>query len=155
MKQLVRTTLFAGMVLLVAALTACNAPTPEVTDEGESGEEATVESYDALLDALKAEGLAAESSDEEVEQPFFSVKARVIAVGDEQVQVLEYPDEATAQTEADAISPDGSSIGTSMVTWIGTPHFYRSGKLLVLYVGDNADLLAALEAILGAQIAGG
>jgi hypothetical protein len=35
------------------------------------------------------------------------------------------------------------------------PHFFRSGKLIVLYVGANESILKVLQASLGAQFAGG
>ncbi len=52
------------------------------------------------------------------------------------------------------MSAGGSSIGTTMVTWVAAPHFYKSGRLIVLCVGDDAGVIAALEAALGAQFAG-
>jgi hypothetical protein len=59
------------------------------------------------------------------------------------------------QTDAELVSPDGSSVGTSMVTWIGTPHFYREGKLIVIYVGGSEGVLSVLEAVMGSQFANG
>jgi hypothetical protein len=58
--------------------------------------------------------------------------------------------------EADAaqVAPDGGSIGTSMVTWVATPHFYKTGRILVLYVGDDQAILDLLEGALGPQFAG-
>lgn len=38
---------------------------------------------------------------------------------------------------------------------MATPHFYRSGNVIALYVGDDAATLAALERALGPQFAGG
>ena len=59
-----------------------------------------------------------------------------------------------AQAEADQVAPDGSSVGTSMPFWVGDPHFFKGGKLIVLYLGDDADILSALESVLGEQFAG-
>jgi hypothetical protein len=39
---------------------------------------------------------------------------------------------------------DGGSIGTSMVGWIATLHFYNAGHLLALYVGDDQAILELL-----------
>ena len=44
--------------------------------------------------------------------------------------------------------PDGSSIGTSMVSWVATPHFWSLEKLIVLYVGENEDIIDSLEYVL-------
>ena len=40
------------------------------------------------------------------------------------------------------------------VDWIAPPHFYHTGRVIVLYVGSNADLIRLLEATLGPQFAG-
>jgi len=52
------------------------------------------------------------------------------------------------------VAPDGRSMGTAMVTWVASPHFYMSGTLIVLYVGDDAALQTLLEEALGPQFAG-
>jgi hypothetical protein len=58
------------------------------------------------------------------------------------------------ESDAVLVDADGGSIGTSMVTWVATPHFYKKGRILVLYIGDNAETLKALESVLGPQFAG-
>ncbi len=87
-------------------------------------------------------------------QPFFSVNGRVIVVNGGDVQVFEYADAAAAEAERALVSPDGSSVGTSMVGWIAPPHFYKAGRLIVQYVGDSTDAIDVLEAVLGQQFAG-
>ncbi len=71
------------------------------------------------------------------------------------MQVFEYASEVNAKVEADLVTPDGGSVGASIMTWIATPHFYNSGKLIVLYVGDQSDTIDDLEAVLGSEFAGG
>lgn len=109
--------------------------------------------HSGLLDALKAGGSAVEELGE-IEQPFFSVPGQRVAIGDAEIQVFEFADEAAAAEAAASISPDGGEIGLSMVSWIESPHFFESGKLIVLYVGENAQVTGLLEGLLGAQIAG-
>lgn len=46
-------------------------------------------------------------------------------------------------------------IGTSMVTWIDTPHFYEAGRIIVLYLGNDQTILGLLNKVIGAQFAGG
>jgi len=87
-----------------------------------------------------------------VEQPFFSVKGRIIKINNEDVQVFEYRDEASMQTEAAKVSPDGSSIGTTIVTWVSAPHFYKAGKLIVLYVGSSPAVSGALDKVLAPSL---
>jgi len=58
--------------------------------------------------------------------------------------------------EADAaqVASDGGSIGTSMVTWVEPPHFFKSGRVLVLYVGEDKAVIDLLKGPLGEQFAG-
>ena len=42
-----------------------------------------------------------------------------------------------------------------MITWIDTPHFYKAGKIIVLYIGSDATVLDLLKGALGPQFAGG
>ncbi len=78
----------------------------------------------------------------------------MISVDGSEVQVFEYPNEEDALLAAGTIASDGSSFGTTMVSWIEAPHFFRSGSLIVLYVGEEDAIVEALNAVLGPQIAG-
>jgi hypothetical protein len=109
--------------------------------------------YRSLVDALQAEGATVEPGGA-VAQPLFAVEAQVITVDGAQVQVYEFTNAASAEAAAAEVSADGSSIGPTMITWISPPHFYRSGRLIVLYVGDDAAVLSALTSVLGEQFAG-
>ncbi|MFC1965245.1 hypothetical protein ACFLWG_04530 [Chloroflexota bacterium] len=114
-----------------------------------------VQDYDSLVDNLHAAAGATVNPVGEVEQPFFSVKGFVISVNGNDVQVFEYSDAKTAENEAKIFSPDGSSIGTSIPFWVGSPHFYQVEKLIVLYVGENEYTIGILQSVLGPQFAGG
>lgn len=78
----------------------------------------------------------------------------MIKVRGEDVQVFQYPNATVTDAQAALVSLDGSAVGTTKLLWVGPPHFYKKGKLLVLYVGDNDKALKALEAALGPQFAG-
>ncbi len=104
---------------------------------------------------LRAKGARVELTSENASQPFFTVTGRIVNVNGEGVQVFEYPNAAMAEREAKLVSPSGSPVGTSMITWMAPPHFYRSGPVIALYVGSNGAVTKALEAALGPQFAGG
>jgi len=114
----------------------------------------TPKDIDALSKRLRAAGVKVEPGGR-VSQPFFSVGGQILAVEGEDVQVFRYATARAAGREAGRVSPDGSSVGTNMMSWMSTPHFFRKDNLIVLYVGDNAAVLRALAAVLGAQFAGG
>lgn len=138
--------LFPLMILLVAAvvLAACG------------GQPASAQGYgtDEFLAELREQGVDAEKGDS-VEQAFFSVIGDYVSLNGESVQVFEYDSAETMESDAVLVDASGSPIGTSMVTWIATPHFYKKGRILVLYVGDNAETLEILQSVLGPQFAGG
>lgn len=119
------------------------------------GEPASAQGYGTakFLEELREKGAEAESG-EPVEQAFFSVIGTTVNLNGESVQVFEYDSAETMESDAVLVDADGSSIGTSMVTWIATPHFYKKGRLLVLYIGDHAETLEILASVLGPQFAG-
>lgn len=111
--------------------------------------------YPRLIAKLRRQGAKVKSSKEKVRQPFFSVTGRIMKVNDESVQVFEYSNLATIQAQAKQISLDGKTIGNSKPSWMSTPHFFKSQKLIVIYVGDDQTILKILQAELGNQFAGG
>lgn len=76
-------------------------------------------------------------------------------INGEAVQVFQYRSPSAANADAKRVSADGSTIGTSKPMWMAIPHFFKSGKLIVLYVGGNETILDPLLTSLGAQFAGG
>ncbi len=106
-----------------------------------------------LVAILRASGAGASRQDA-VEQPFFSVPGTFVAVHGEGIQVFEYPDGKTADSEAGRVSADGMTVGTTKPHWTVPPHFYRSGRLIVLYLGSTPKVLGTLRDALGEPFAG-
>ena len=107
-----------------------------------------------LIDPLLATGAEVKVTGEVVSKDIFSVDGSVFEVNGERVQVMNYGDAAALEAEATRISPDGSSVGTHMVMWVGPPHFFRSETSIVLYVGENSTVIEALTKVMGPQFAG-
>jgi hypothetical protein len=126
------------------SLAASPAPTAELL---------AVADQASLTAALEAGGATVETG-ESVLQPFFTPEGSILKVNGADVQVFEYESPEEMENEASQVSPDGGSIGTSMVTWMDAPHFYKAGRIIVLYVGSDATMLDWLEGALGAQFAG-
>ena len=137
--------LIITILMLVAYSTSCAADSGRVRD------------YASLIDNLRKAGAVVEPRGE-VAPDFLSAKRRVISVNDSNVQVWEYDDTAAADAEAALISPDGFSVRTAtkitLVGWIAPTHFYKVGKLIVLYVGESEAVTVVLERVLGPQFAG-
>jgi hypothetical protein len=136
-------------LMLVAMLFAACAPQAEFTTEPDP-----LEDLGSLSETLRAAGATIES-DETVMQDFFSVEGRILKVNGADVQVFEYKSVEAMEAEAALVSADGGSVGTSMIMWMASPHFFKSGRVLVLYVGDDAAILDLLKDALGGQFAGG
>ena len=111
--------------------------------------------YARLIAKLRAKGASATSTGERVRQPFFSVPGRIMKINNENIQVFEYSNPATTQSQARRVSPDGKTIGATKPSWMSTPHFFKSNKLIIIYVGDDQTILRILRAELGEQFAGG
>jgi hypothetical protein len=151
--------IFAALFAL--AITSCASPTATPSDRVDTGDDVSGESpgdviggLERLIGELEEEGIAIEQG-EKIEQPFFGVEGQILRIEGMDVQFYAYESAEAARKEADAIAPDGSSVGTSMVTWVDTPHFYLEDEVIALYVGDDEKVLEALEEALGQQIAGG
>ena len=123
---------------------------PHLTSRARSGKELST-----LIKNLRAKGATVVLTNEKVSQPFFSVVARIINVNGQGVQVLEYAQASKADSEAKRVSSNGMTIGTSKPSWLSTPHFFKSGKLILLYLGDDQTILRILRSTLGNQFAGG
>ncbi len=140
--------LVTALLLVSIVVAACGAQPPaEVSDGGSTA------GYTSLAEELRTAGATAELGDE-VSQPFFSVIGKVIKVNGQDIQVFEYADAEAARAEATLVSSDGTSVGTTMISWMAAPHFYRLDRMIVLYIGDEASLLTFLEGALGPQFAG-
>jgi len=112
-----------------------------------------VHDYRSLVSHLRKSGLPVDAVGD-VEQAFFTPKAKVIRIGDSgEAQVYEYASEEQAAAEAAKVNANGS-IGTSMPRWIAPPHFFRKRSLIVLYLGSDDYTLLALRGALGNQFAG-
>lgn len=107
----------------------------------------------SLVRELRAAGAKVEIAGE-VDQPFLSITGTLIKLQGEDVQVFEYSSAAQMEAEAKLISRDGTTVGNRKIHWIGPPHFFKQGRVLVLYVGDEKKVEKALEAVLGRQFAG-
>ena len=112
-----------------------------------------VTDYVSLVDNLRAAGATVESAGD-ISQPFFSVTGSIIVVNGGDAQVFEYENATVANEEAALVSTDGSSVGTTMTNLVEPSHFYKAGRLIVLYVGESESVIRMLQDVLGPQFAG-
>ena len=134
--------------ILLTAQTCAPARAPRETSAASAG----AMTYGSLVEHLRKAGLTVEPAGQ-VEQPFFTPKARVIRIGTTgEAQVYEYATEEAAAADAAKVNADGS-IGGTMPMWIAPPHFFRRKNLLVLYLGSDEASLVSLRGFLGNEFA--
>lgn len=135
------------------AISACGQSTEANVSPSASPKPLAVEDQNGLLSALKAAGATVEVGDS-MTQDFFNVEGQMVKVNGADLQVFEYENADAMEKDASQVAPNGGSIGTSMVSWIDTPHFYKAGRIIVLYIGSDQKVLDLLNKILGPQFAG-
>ncbi len=86
-----------------------------------------------------------------------------LLVNGQDVWMYEYPAPAVAEVDASGISADGSTFKTNLgpfgsaavtVDYIAPPHFYKTGRVIALYVGRDAETLRLLRQVFGLPFAG-
>jgi hypothetical protein len=107
-----------------------------------------------LAELVFARGYPIEIGDEEGVD-YFPIPVRHITIFGEDVLVLEFVGPNTAAAFAGTISADGTTVNGREVDWPATPHFFLSGQVIALYLGDNLSTISALQEIMGPQFAGG
>ncbi len=122
--------------------------------------------YASLVDGLREAGATVEPigntpfPGDAPQQPIFSGTGKRIEVNSENVSLLEYDDETMVEAEAKFISPDGSTYTSenwtmiANISWVAPPHFYKAGKIIVLYIGTNQAIIDLLENLIGPPFAG-
>ncbi len=138
------------LLLAVVLLAACTGnlgseatPTPEIYIVDKEG----------LIAALNAADAVREVG-EPVSQEYFSVGGANVKVRETDILIFEYDSSEAMEADASLVASDGGSIGTTMLFWISTPHFFKAGHIIVVYIGDDAETLAQLQSLLGTQFAG-
>jgi hypothetical protein len=112
-----------------------------------------------IVSALRRERLPMEPAGREgPEFGLFGVAGRFYANPSGQVTIWEFASERAAKEAAASVSSDGHNVrrGNTVVhvDWIATPHWFRSDRVVAIYVGGDAATLAALRRVLGPQFAG-
>lgn len=101
---------------------------------------------------------------EDAEKEFLPVERKVIDIKKEQIYVYMYKTSEKMEKDALNITSNGSSYksvssdgATSNIiagNWKSAPHFYKKGSIIVLYVGENEEIISDLNDIFIEQFAG-
>ena len=120
-----------------------------------------VTNYSTLLRYLRDSGASIVEKGE-ISVGFFDIEGRRVAVNESNIEVYEYANAEAMEAEASCVSPEGCSFRKGkgniaevcFVDWIAPPHFYKAGRIIAFYCGDNDSIINLLENVLGTQFAG-
>lgn len=144
------------VVLSLAILSSCGEGTPESRSKAEQAPAASMD-YTQLLRRLEQEGLRVKPLGR-VRVDFLQDHAYLAEVENEELRVFEFESAAAAADAAAQVSPDGYAYSTpsggASVSWVAPPHFFRSGRTIVLYLGQRKSILQPLSEMLGPEFAG-
>ncbi len=108
---------------------------------------------DTLIQKLSDEGINVKIEGE-VTYPFFSVTGKRILVNNDVLEVFEYPTVLSAAQAAAQIVQNGTVVGDTKVEWPESPHFYHNGKMIILYLGNDENILNIFKEKISYQFAG-
>ena len=123
--------IIAGCTIVVIVIVAIATLSPKpVTD------------YSTLLRYLRDSSAPIGEEREIHKYAFFAIEGRRVTVNESTIEVYEYANAEAMESEASCVSPDGFSIvrkeegdivGVCNVGWIAPPHFYKAGRIIVIY----------------------
>ena len=147
-------------IVVLALLVACGLQPSASTSHG-----GPVRDHVSFVDNLRAQGLTVEIVGN-VQQPFLRPPGTKLRISGgaltqpAEVESFNYDDTdlqmngiRAADQDTSQIQPNGTP-KTATVTWNGPPHFFRTQRVLVLYVGTDPAVLKLLADTLGPQFAG-
>jgi hypothetical protein len=151
--------LWTALAAIVVAALLASSCTSDLTRPSPTDPPLAPTSTNALVVALREQGATVNPGEVvPLALPCTSVPGQLVSVNRGTITVFEYPTVAAAESDAAKIRADGSGVmGDScaaMITWAGPPRFYKSGNLIVLYVGRDETVLRPLEAVVGKPFAG-
>lgn len=115
------------------------------------------ESYENFVAELESSGFKIKQED--VDKDILAGQRKWLTVDDnENISVYIYKNNKRMVKDASYVSPDGFSYKTGFknvsISWISKPHFFKRDNIIVLYVGEDKDIINHLENLLGKQFAG-
>ena len=138
--------------------TQANPPTTPIASHG-----GPVKDYVSLVDSLRAAGATVDPAGTG-STDYFAPQGQLLTVNGERVSTFEFGSGQEADAAAQGVSASGDSISrfdsesgmgfAISVLCEKPPHFYKAGKLIVLYVGCDSDVVNVLQETMGPQFAG-
>jgi hypothetical protein len=146
--------------IIVVCLIVVTSMAATATLGSSSAEQVT--DYGTLLHHLRDSGALILQVEEIPRYDFFDIEGNRVKVNGSIIHVFEYVNAGAMESEASCVSADGFGITKERgdmgmhteVNWVGPPHFYKAGRIIVIYIGDNDSTISLLENAMGKQFAG-
>ena len=145
--------------IMIGMVGACGAPLPIASHGG------SVKDHVSFVDALRGKNYLVAIVGP-VDQPFLRGKGTVLRVsGANLKQAAELQSFNYDDTDLKADGPKAADEDTSQIerdgnpkmmhiNWTAPPHLFRSERVIAIYLGSDANMLAVLTELLGRQFAG-
>jgi len=96
---------------------------------------------------------------EDVEEDILQGQRKWLTINEnENISVYLYESSEKMEKDASYIHEGGSSYSNGKnyveIGWVSLPHFYKKDNIIVLYVGENPEIINTLKEIVGLQFAG-
>lgn len=115
------------------------------------------DAYEELVRNLENTGFTIESED--VEESILLGERKWLTInGSDNISVYLYENSDRMEKDASYLSNDGFSYNNGKksidIEWVSYPHFFKSENMIILYVGENSEIVEALKELVGPQFAG-
>jgi len=103
------------------------------------------------------EGLLAPTSQYMHLKDNLMIDGKQVILYDTEIVIYSYKNIEEMEKNASLVNEDASIINKEQpieIGWPKTPHFYKKGKVIVQYIGDDEQIITDLNEIMGEQFAG-
>ena len=144
-----------AILLLLASAIGCGDDSPSMGDEGIEKEIAVSSPTFNIINIFRATGNAVKVTGH-TERSFFkdATGYTMLVNGAIPLEVYEFGSLEELDKAVTTVSADGGSVEGKRVEWGGTPHFYKTEKVIIIYTGEDSDNQRELATVFGSQFAG-
>lgn len=87
----------------------------------------------------------------DVESTFIPTKSKIMKIGKDNIHIYIYNSNKEMEEDFKKIKNgnkyDNGEYGV-IVDWVDTPHIFKKGEIIVIYVGNNKEIIGSLKDIL-------
>jgi len=132
------------LVFIVATLSSCS-------------KQISYTAYEELIVNLEDMGFAIDARD--VKEHILAGERKWLTINKtDNISVYLYESGSKMEEDAAYLSDDGFSYNHGKehaeISWVSYPYFFKAQNMIILYVGENLEIIHALEELIGSPFAG-